>query len=594
MAQIRSKQIADFLSTVNWGSVNSTDIANAADIKGYVDSEITALGSNANASVDSLEAALSAEIVATNGDVSSIDTRANGIEGNLSTEVVRAESVEAVLSGEINTEKGRIDAILDASSADKDSFKEIVSLINAVDTVNDDALANVISDLNSEISATNSDITSLNTRAAGIEGDLVTEENERIDGDNSLEAALSAEIVATDADFTSVNTRVSNEEDAREAADTALQASVDSIEAQLAGTSGDLDSSVDSLETALSAEISATNSDFVRVEGDLATEISDMTDYVDGEVSTLEAALSAEISATNSDFVRVEGDLATEISDMTDYVDGEVSTLEAALSAEIVATDSDVTRIDGDVSSVETRLSIEENRVDAILEASTADKDSFKEIVDLINSVDTENDNAFATRELEVNASIDSLEIALSNEIVATNSDVQGLEDADAALQASVDSIEAQLAGTSGDLDASVDSLEVALSAEIVATNGDVAGINASVDSLEIALSAEIVATNGDVDGINASVDSLETRISDVEANISDSFVSEDDFATETFTGNGYVYTLSGTPANGFGAFDVFVNGLKVGASFASGDVTISASYTIDSSDSVVVKYVQE
>ena len=41
MAQIRSKQIQDFLSSVNWSSVNASDIANAADIKSYVDDKDT-------------------------------------------------------------------------------------------------------------------------------------------------------------------------------------------------------------------------------------------------------------------------------------------------------------------------------------------------------------------------------------------------------------------------------------------------------------------------------------------------------------------------------------------------------------------------
>lgn len=46
-----------------------------------------------------------------------------------------------VLSSSLNTEKNRIDAILNASSADKDSFAEIVSLINSIDTDNDNTFA---------------------------------------------------------------------------------------------------------------------------------------------------------------------------------------------------------------------------------------------------------------------------------------------------------------------------------------------------------------------------------------------------------------------------------------------------------------------
>ena len=61
--------------------------------------------------------------------------------------------------------------------------------------------------------------------------------------------------------------------------------------------------------------------------------------------------------------------------------------------------------------SLFTQIETEKGRIDAILLSSDADKDSFKEIVDLINSVDTENDNAFGTYVLNTNDRLDSLEI---------------------------------------------------------------------------------------------------------------------------------------------------------------------------------------
>jgi len=45
------------------------------------------------------------------------------------------------LNSRILTEKGRVDAILSAADADKDSFAEIVTLINSVDTTNDNTFA---------------------------------------------------------------------------------------------------------------------------------------------------------------------------------------------------------------------------------------------------------------------------------------------------------------------------------------------------------------------------------------------------------------------------------------------------------------------
>ena len=54
------------------------------------------------------------------------------------------DNKDATLQTNIDTEKGRVDAILSASSADKDSFKEIVDLINSVDTTNDTAFAGYV------------------------------------------------------------------------------------------------------------------------------------------------------------------------------------------------------------------------------------------------------------------------------------------------------------------------------------------------------------------------------------------------------------------------------------------------------------------
>jgi hypothetical protein len=52
--------------------------------------------------------------------------------------------------------------------------------------------------------------------------------------------------------------------------------------------------------------------------------------------------------------------------------------------------------IEQDLSNLQSQIDAEKSRIDAILDASDADKDSFAEIVALINSVDTENDQAFA------------------------------------------------------------------------------------------------------------------------------------------------------------------------------------------------------
>lgn len=62
-----------------------------------------------------------------------------------SSDEVLVKGVEVATKSMVETEKQRIDAILSASSADKDSFAEIVSLINSIDTTNDSAFAGYVS-----------------------------------------------------------------------------------------------------------------------------------------------------------------------------------------------------------------------------------------------------------------------------------------------------------------------------------------------------------------------------------------------------------------------------------------------------------------
>ena len=70
----------------------------------------------------------------------------------------------------ITTEKGRVDAILSAAAADKDSFAEIVTLINSVDLTNDTAFASFytasvgrLNNLESTSGSVNISVSNLNT-----------------------------------------------------------------------------------------------------------------------------------------------------------------------------------------------------------------------------------------------------------------------------------------------------------------------------------------------------------------------------------------------------------------------------------------------
>lgn len=140
--------------------------------KSYVDSEISS-ESSARQSADS-----------------ALSGRLDTLEQDPTTKTY-VDSQDSGLQSQIDTEKGRIDAILLSADADKDSFAEIVSLINSVDTANDSAFAGYVSSNNAalaqEVSDRQSGDNALSGRLDVLEADPTTKSY--VDGEvDALEA----------------------------------------------------------------------------------------------------------------------------------------------------------------------------------------------------------------------------------------------------------------------------------------------------------------------------------------------------------------------------------------------------------------------
>lgn len=116
--------------------------------KAYADSIVSSANSTLTQAIADEEAARIAADNTLTTNLSSEITRATAAEGvltaDLATEVTNRTTADTTLQSNIDTEKARIDAILDAADADKDSFAEIVALINSVDTENDTAFAGYV------------------------------------------------------------------------------------------------------------------------------------------------------------------------------------------------------------------------------------------------------------------------------------------------------------------------------------------------------------------------------------------------------------------------------------------------------------------
>jgi len=585
MAQIRSKQISDFLSSITWANVVSSDnvkIANVWDIKQGFDT--------VDASVNSLETFIA-------GEVSSL------------------EAVDTALSAEIVTEKERVDAILESAEADKDSFAEIVSLINAVDTENDNAFASFVlrtdksidslelvdADLQRQITSNDSDIlglegdiTSLDTRVLGVEGDLASEIERATGRENAIEAALNAEIAATNADFINVNASI----DSLEVVDNGFAGNITSLDTRVSGVEGDLQAEIDRATTVENKISEALAAEIAETAAEQAVQ--------NASIDSLEAA-DAGLSSSIEEEARLRAAADLALGSRIDANDLDNANLTLSVNSLEV--------VDGELAS---DIATEKGRIDAILEASTADKDSFAEIVSLINSVDTENDDAFAAFVVRTDASVDSLEVALAAEIASTNAEqiaqdrsIDSLEAVDNNLAIAIEQekedragedakLKAQIDANDADnllLTASVNSLEVvdgelagditSIDTRVLGVEGDLAAEITRAGSVESALSAELAAeiatTNGEVNVINASIDSLEVAVEE-----GGTYLRQ----TAVFTATN-LFTLPQPVA--FGTNDdltVYVNGVFVDFRCTGGtdiDFTGLLAYDVDAKDKVQV-----
>jgi hypothetical protein len=190
----------------------------------------------------------------------------------ITAETSAREAADTALDAKIATEKGRVDAILDASEADKDSFAEIVALINSVDTENDQAfaayvlsndaaLAQEVSDriagdstLQGNIDDVASDLSALTTRVSAAEQDILDEEAARIAAVSAEAAARAADVSGLEADIAAVQSNLDAESSTRSTADTSLSNRLDALESVSSDSRlTDLESDVADHETRITA-----------------------------------------------------------------------------------------------------------------------------------------------------------------------------------------------------------------------------------------------------------------------------------------------------------------------------------------------------
>jgi len=233
--------------------------------------------------------------------------------------------------------------------------------------------------------------------------DLAAETQARIDADNQIKQDL----LDTSSTLTS---KIDSEIQAREMADDAILTKLSETDAKVAENTQNItitQQNLTSLDQTLTEKINREISD--RTEADIALD-KKYYDITEAE----KAARIEEDSKLDAKIVEVDDRLTSAITQETqDRIDADASLKETLMNEITLQVSTEKTRAqtaEGDLdfnedirdangekaTNLTDAINIVDNRVQAIVEGSSVDLDSLKEIVDYINAVDLQNDNELA------------------------------------------------------------------------------------------------------------------------------------------------------------------------------------------------------
>ena len=289
---------ADAAQAAAIASAEAKDVVRAAAANAYADqAEVDAIASAEAKDVVRATAANAyadqAELDAVSTANSYTDTEVSSLSGSAHTQRV---AIESSLDGKINTEKGRIDAILTASVADTDTFAEIVSLINSVDTTNDQAFAGYVTSSNANQQSIADSVTSLSGSAHTARGVVASDATSAL---SSLSSSVDSRLDTLEGAGTTAALSASAHtargvvaSDAASATST-LSGSAHTSRAAITSNLGNYATTnyVQSVESQLSASDAILRSDILLNSGDITTLLTD-TQTNSGSIATNTAAIA--------------------------------------------------------------------------------------------------------------------------------------------------------------------------------------------------------------------------------------------------------------------------------------------------------------
>lgn len=225
---------------------NSKDAINKSQLDALEIHVETQIGQEASArelAISALETSIDSDLTAeTNARVSADNALSARLDTLEADEVTKAyvDSADLALDGKITTEKNRIDSILLASDADKDSFAEIVQLINSIDTANDSGFASYVLSNDAAVAALQTELDGTQTGAGlGSNGSYsvntgvsyIGSATSLHDADKKLDVQLKVVADGLAQELLDRASEIASEASSRISADNALDARLDILEA---------------------------------------------------------------------------------------------------------------------------------------------------------------------------------------------------------------------------------------------------------------------------------------------------------------------------------------------------------------------------
>lgn len=232
-------------------------------------------------------------------------------------------SFSSSISSDIATEKARVDAILSSADADKDSFAEIVTLINSVDAENDSAFGGFATASNARLAsiesftasidatyATDASVSSLSSSAHtqreaiknDLAGDITTNANAIANLDNTY---------ASDSQLSSVSASLASSI-GTVASDLANLDATYASDSQLSSVSASLNTNIEANASAIAALDSTYATD-----AQLSSQISSLSGSAHTQRVAIETSLDSSISTNTSNISSNTSNISTNASNIT-------------------------------------------------------------------------------------------------------------------------------------------------------------------------------------------------------------------------------------------------------------------------------------